>query len=118
MKCTCGDEEELHVDNCEQCVVPECGCKEFESEEPTKESMNLTTMEERFDKEFGQYGTQNPKFLDALETEVKFRLEIKQWIRQELARQEEEWVKDMNEFEEQIKSEICKDCLNKLYPNQ
>ena len=28
--CTCGDTESQHVDNCEQCVVPECGCKEFE----------------------------------------------------------------------------------------
>lgn len=30
IKCTCGDTEEQHVDGCEQCVVPECGCKEFE----------------------------------------------------------------------------------------
>lgn len=28
--CSCGDTENVHVDNMEQCVIPECGCKEFE----------------------------------------------------------------------------------------
>lgn len=28
--CRCGDTESQHVDGCEQCVIHECGCKEFE----------------------------------------------------------------------------------------
>ena len=32
MKCTCGDEEELHVDNEGHCVVADCNCKEFEEQ--------------------------------------------------------------------------------------
>jgi len=28
--CQCGDTEMQHVDGCEQCIIPECGCKEFE----------------------------------------------------------------------------------------
>jgi len=28
--CTCGDSESQHIDGEAQCVVPECGCKEFE----------------------------------------------------------------------------------------
>ena len=31
--CTCGDTEMQHVDGCEQCFIPECGCKEFEEKE-------------------------------------------------------------------------------------
>lgn len=31
--CVCGCSEELHIDGCEQCCVPECGCKEFEARE-------------------------------------------------------------------------------------
>lgn len=31
--CICGDTESQHIDNCEQCVIPECGCKEFEEDE-------------------------------------------------------------------------------------
>lgn len=27
--CECGDLSSQHVDGCEQCVIPECGCKEF-----------------------------------------------------------------------------------------
>lgn len=27
--CECGDEEMQHIDAMEQCVIPECGCKEF-----------------------------------------------------------------------------------------
>lgn len=29
--CVCGHIEEQHIDNCEQCVIPNCGCREFES---------------------------------------------------------------------------------------
>lgn len=36
--CECGDASSLHVDGCEQCVIPECGCREFE-EEATKEEL-------------------------------------------------------------------------------
>lgn len=36
--CVCGDEEELHYENTEQCVVIGCGCKEFE-EAPDEESI-------------------------------------------------------------------------------
>lgn len=28
--CTCGDEESLHIDNSDQCVMIDCGCTEFE----------------------------------------------------------------------------------------
>ena len=28
-ECECGDMEMQHVDGCEQCCIPECGCKEF-----------------------------------------------------------------------------------------
>ncbi len=28
--CTCGCEESMHVDGCEQCFNGDCGCKEFE----------------------------------------------------------------------------------------
>lgn len=31
--CVCGDEENQHIDNCEQCVIAECGCKQFEEPE-------------------------------------------------------------------------------------
>jgi hypothetical protein len=27
--CECGDPSSQHVDGCEQCVIPECGCREF-----------------------------------------------------------------------------------------
>ncbi len=27
--CECGDLESQHIDGCEQCVIPECDCKEF-----------------------------------------------------------------------------------------
>lgn len=30
--CECGDTESQHIDNCEQCVIPECGCKSFVEE--------------------------------------------------------------------------------------
>lgn len=33
--CECGDRESEHVDGCERCVIPECGCKEFQ--EPATE---------------------------------------------------------------------------------
>lgn len=33
--CVCGDTEDEHVDGCEQCIISECGCKEFELEEET-----------------------------------------------------------------------------------
>lgn len=29
LMCECGDLNSQHVDGCEQCAVPECGCKEF-----------------------------------------------------------------------------------------
>lgn len=32
--CICGDTEDQHIDNSEQCVISGCGCKEFESIEP------------------------------------------------------------------------------------
>lgn len=32
--CTCGDTANQHIDGCEQCVIPGCGCKEFEEREP------------------------------------------------------------------------------------
>lgn len=35
--CICGDTENQHVNNCEQCFIPECGCKEFEEQETQKE---------------------------------------------------------------------------------
>lgn len=28
--CTCGEIEDMHVNGCEQCFVPDCGCSEFE----------------------------------------------------------------------------------------
>lgn len=28
--CECGDTSSQHVDGCEQCAVPECGCREFQ----------------------------------------------------------------------------------------
>jgi hypothetical protein len=28
--CECGDSEKVHIDGCEQCCIPECGCKEFQ----------------------------------------------------------------------------------------
>lgn len=27
--CECGDPSSQHVDGCEQCFIPECGCREF-----------------------------------------------------------------------------------------
>lgn len=39
-----------------------------------------STWEEEFDKKFGRYGTYTEKGLDALETEVQFRLKIKSFI--------------------------------------
>ena len=33
--CECGDLESHHIDGCEMCVVPGCGCKEFS--EPVEE---------------------------------------------------------------------------------
>lgn len=30
--CTCGDSENMHVDNTDQCFNGDCGCKEFEEE--------------------------------------------------------------------------------------
>jgi hypothetical protein len=30
-KCKCGDLESQHIDNEGPCVIPECGCKEFEN---------------------------------------------------------------------------------------
>lgn len=38
MMCVCGDSENEHVDNCEQCFIAGCGCSEFEEEE-TEESI-------------------------------------------------------------------------------
>ena len=29
MICECGDKASEHVDGCEQCFIPGCGCKEF-----------------------------------------------------------------------------------------
>lgn len=37
--CECGDASSLHVDACEQCVIPGCGCQEFEEEEATEEEL-------------------------------------------------------------------------------
>lgn len=31
--CLCGDPESQHVDGCEQCFIPGCGCKEFEEKQ-------------------------------------------------------------------------------------
>ncbi len=31
--CTCGDTEMQHIDGCEQCVVSDCGCREFSEDE-------------------------------------------------------------------------------------
>lgn len=50
MMCECGDTASQHVDGCEQCVVPECGCKEFseaeqEAPEPDADLINETFME-------------------------------------------------------------------------
>lgn len=42
--CACGDEEDAHIDGCEQCVI--CGCKEFEQEE-TEEEKELAEIEAR-----------------------------------------------------------------------
>jgi hypothetical protein len=28
--CDCGETASQHVDGCEQCFIPDCGCKEFE----------------------------------------------------------------------------------------
>ena len=28
--CNCGDSENMHIDNMEQCFNGDCGCKEFE----------------------------------------------------------------------------------------
>lgn len=42
--CECGDPESMHVDGCERCFIPECGCKEFQ-EEATEE-------EKKADREF------------------------------------------------------------------
>lgn len=39
----------------------------------------IARQEEEFDKKFGDYGTYNEKHLDALQSEVKFRLKIKDW---------------------------------------
>ena len=29
--CVCGDREDEHIENCEQCCISECGCREFEA---------------------------------------------------------------------------------------
>lgn len=29
LMCECGDPSSQHVDGCEQCIIPECGCREF-----------------------------------------------------------------------------------------
>jgi hypothetical protein len=42
--CECGDLESEHVDGCERCFIPECGCREF-TEEQTED-------EKRADREF------------------------------------------------------------------
>jgi hypothetical protein len=34
--CECGDTESQHIDGMERCIVPECGCKEFEYEKENK----------------------------------------------------------------------------------
>lgn len=31
--CECGDSENMHIDNMEQCFNGDCGCKEFEERE-------------------------------------------------------------------------------------
>lgn len=38
--CECGDTSSQHVDGCEQCVVPECGCKEFNPIEEKNDKRN------------------------------------------------------------------------------
>jgi hypothetical protein len=38
MMCVCGDTASQHVDGCEQCFIPECGCKEFEEVEAEQEA--------------------------------------------------------------------------------
>lgn len=30
--CVCGDLASEHVDGCEQCIIPDCGCKEFQQD--------------------------------------------------------------------------------------
>ena len=34
-RCTCGDTESEHIDSEAQCVIVDCGCKEFESRDDT-----------------------------------------------------------------------------------
>lgn len=36
--CVCGDEVGMHIDNEDQCVVVDCGCKEYEAP-PTLEEL-------------------------------------------------------------------------------
>ena len=36
--CQCGDRESEHIDGCERCIIPECGCKEF-TEPATEEEI-------------------------------------------------------------------------------
>jgi len=40
-RCICGDLESEHVDAKEQCVILECGCKEFTNEEQELEAMKM-----------------------------------------------------------------------------
>ena len=47
--CQCGDRESEHVDGCEKCWIPECGCKEFtepETEEEKKADREFSAEQE------------------------------------------------------------------------
>lgn len=45
--CECGDMESQHIDSGEQCVIPECGCREFEEQESS--DIQVTPREDRIE---------------------------------------------------------------------
>lgn len=49
--CECEDRESEHVDGCEMCVIPECGCKEFQepiTEEEIKADREFSSAQKAF----------------------------------------------------------------------
>jgi len=50
----------------------------------------MNNWEKQFDEKFGEYGTFGVKGIDALETEIAFRLNIKSFIEKLLSKQREE----------------------------
>lgn len=42
--CKCGDTEDQHIDNMEQCVISECGCQEFEEKEEKSTQFNFESV--------------------------------------------------------------------------